>query len=414
MDPSINASPQSLPTQKSPPFLALSDFMAQATPGSEATNTSDKPASPGVDSAPAGRVGDSEQNPPSQNETRPETSVEARAETPRRVSRETRSQDAEPRPSTQKDDTPPPTDWLATRQQLLPRKSQGKKGDWIRGWSQAVSNHGEETYCGCSEPIENGTGFSRGRKPKTSTQLADNVRAILQRTASPSSSTHKTKPSTPATPADPEVCRHCLRPPSPPLSTRGSPSRRAADRLGPPFLPGTLTKRFSELFLRVRNSRSSSPPPGAIKSTARRGKHTPDPEPEAPWPEECQPRWAATGPGHKRLLVRPSSQPVSAPVQGTGAGEKVKSGRVRASGDGGGRGWFSKGHSRSRTKGSFLPTTSMGVRAPISPPSSSSGDIDGISDSDAEGPRMPGLSRSMSRLQRAAAMLQRATTRSKD
>ncbi|KAK4038735.1 hypothetical protein C8A01DRAFT_37300 [Parachaetomium inaequale] len=431
MDLASNASPRSVPTPQSPAPLALSEFMAQTTPCSDTTTPSDKPALPQHVSRPAGGVEEPKQAP---------VRDEPRAETPQQPPKKTQPQETQPPPPT-KDDTPPPTDWLATRQQLLPRRNQGKKADWIRGWSQAVSSHGEQTYCACSEPIES-SGISRGRKAKTSAQLADNVRAILQRTSSPSSNNPKTKSTTPVTP-EPEVCRHCNRPPSPPPDPKAgrgggssSKSRTSGGGGGKLNSPGgggggsssLLGKRFSELFMRVRRPSSLS----RSKRDAAESRNN-----MASWPEDCQPRWATTAQGEKRFLAtaaaasaaaRPPSQPVSAPAQGSAsasasASAMPKSKVVQSPPPGGGK-YFSAAAAARR----LLPAAAAaaannnnningaggGVRAAgLAPSSSSSAGLDGISDSDADAPR-PGLSRSMSRLQRAAALLQRATTRSKD
>ncbi|KAK3310116.1 uncharacterized protein B0T15DRAFT_25023 [Chaetomium strumarium] len=348
MDQFGNASPTSVPTPQSPPApMALSEFMAQTAPFSDTTNASDtSPLPPGV-SKPEGAEElsrASEQDKP-ESQTTPE---------------EQQQPPALQAPSCSPDSSPPPIDWLATRQQLLPRRNQGKKADWIRGWSQAVSMHGEETYCACSETVES----SRGRKGKTS-DLAGNVRAMLQRAGSPSNNK-------PATPFEPGLCRNCSRPASPPPSTGTS---LAGEKYG---LAGgrRFSKRVSELLMRVR-----SPRPATWRSKSEHHKRgdsggasakmawLPDPE--------CQPRWATTGHGQKRFLVRPPSQPVPAPA--SAPAHKARSMDIFP------------GHARRRSN----------LYAPSSE----------TSDSDA--PR-PGLSRSMSRLQRAAALLQRATSRPKD
>ncbi|KAH6853719.1 hypothetical protein B0I37DRAFT_13969 [Chaetomium sp. MPI-CAGE-AT-0009] len=409
MDLSSSASPRSVPTPQSPAPLALSEFMAQATPYSDTTNPSDKPALSQDISRPVGAAAEPKQAP---------VREEPRTVTPQPSSpQETQIQETRPPPA-REDTTPPPTDWLATRQQLLPRRNQGRKADWIRGWSQAVSSYGEETYCACSETIE-ARGANRGRKAKTSAQLADNVRAILQRAASPSSTINnssKSKPTTPATP-EPEVCRLCSRPPSTIAGANGSSSRGSSKFHSPGrglSLPGK--RFFSELLLRVRRSSSSR------SKSAAAAAHNRDAEIRnmASWPEDCQPRWATTsGPGQKRFLVRPSSQPVSAPVQGTGAAaavaaaaQKLKSPPTQGAAAGGYFVW------KSRARGKLLPTlagTNGGVAgsgAGLGAASSSS-DLGGSSDSNPDAHR-PGLSGSFSRLQRAAALLQRATARSKD
>ena len=291
-------------------------------------------------------------------------------------------------PLTQQE-SPPPTDWLATRQQLLPRRNQGRKADWIRGWSQAVSDHGETAYCACSETVEAG---NRGRKGRTS-DIAGNVRAILQRTTSPTHTkstpaiTTTTTTTIPATP-EPEICPNCSRPPSPPETP--SPTLGSHLSSARPLSHGgrTLAKRVGELFARVRRGRSSS---SAHKRDAEIRRLA--------WPVECQPRWATTGQGQKRFLVRPPSQPVSAPTAPGGGGGAHKAQSMDYFAAGGG----ARSHSRGRISAGGVGGGGAHMR-----PSSS--EMDGGSDSEAV---PPGLARSMSRLRRAAALLQRATTRSK-
>ncbi|KAK3337464.1 hypothetical protein B0T19DRAFT_74212 [Cercophora scortea] len=88
--------------------------------------------------------------------------------------------------------------WLETRSQLLPGKNSDKKTDWIRGWSQAVSLHGENTYCACSETLAP----NRSWKGKT-TELKTGVRAILL----PQQKS--------AVSLELNACRYCSRQPSP-------------------------------------------------------------------------------------------------------------------------------------------------------------------------------------------------------
>ncbi|KAK4251929.1 hypothetical protein C7999DRAFT_10535, partial [Corynascus novoguineensis] len=425
MDISSNTTPRSVPTPQSQAPLALSEFMAQPTPYSESTNSTDGPAPPQAIAGPSEAVEGPEQG---------RGRDEQRRETPQRSPLETRPQGTQEASSTQ-GESPPHTDWLATRQQLLPRRNQGKKADWIRGWSQAVSSHGEETYCACSEPIENGSAIHRGRKAKTSAQLADNVRAILQRAGSPVSNT-KSKPAASTTPEPQQVCRHCSRPPSPPPSTTaggrgrdGSSSRASSKVRSPGSAARNLGKRFSGLLTRMRRLSSSphtSKSAAAMPAIARNARGPEDYKSSSSsdnniiWPEDCQPRWATTRPGQRRCLVRPPSQPFSAPVQGTPSkfGKLLTPRKTQPRDE---AGYFAR---RSRSWGRILPRTTTsthgagvrrGLGAPLSPSSSSSSlsDLDGVVDSDGDMAR-PGLSRSMSRLQRAAALLQRATARSKD
>lgn len=354
MDHSSNTSPWTTP--QSPAPLALSEYMAQATPCSDTTHPSEKPAlSTDV----------------KEQEVVEEPNQALVPDTPRTSTPQLQPEEKpSPPPSHQEGDIP--ADWLATRQQLLPRRAQGKRADWIRGWSQAVSNHGDEAYCACSETME--SSHNRGRKSK-SMDLAGNVRAILQRTSSPSSPIKS-----PATDSsEPEVCRNCNRPPSPGPSTAADSASTLSEK-SHAYRTRNLGKRLSNLLTRVRPLRS--------KSTARKCEHA---VLNMTWNEEYQPQWATTGQGEKRLLVRPPSQPVSAPVGGTMP--KSREGRDFFGG-------IRNSHSRGR-----IPTN-----APADAGPSSSG-LEGVTDSDA--PR-GGMSRSPSRLQRAAALLQRATGRPKD
>ena len=359
MDVSSNTSPRSLQTPQSPAPLALSEFMAQTTPCSDTTSPSDKPPSPR----------DGSRLKPGEEPKQTAAPSEPQATIPTQQSEDT------PPPPLAQHDSPPPTDWLATRQQLLPRRNQGRKADWIRGWSQAVSDHGEATYCACSETVEAG---NRGRKGRTS-DIAGNVRAILQRTTTPTHNKPATATTTPATPES-EVCPNCSRPPSPPEPA--SPSIGSNLSSSRPLSRGgrSLAKRVGELFARVRHGRSSS----AHKRDAEIRRLA--------WPEECQPRWATTGQGQKRFLVRPPSQPVSAPTAPVAA-HKSQSMDYFAT----------RSHSRGRISAGGVGGSGGALR-----PSSS--ELDEVTDS---GAVPPGLARSMSRLRRAAALLQRAMNRSK-
>ncbi|KAL2184258.1 hypothetical protein L209DRAFT_781845 [Thermothelomyces heterothallicus CBS 203.75] len=426
MDISSRASPRSLPNPRNPEPLALSDFVAQTTPCSDATGPTDEPAMSRSATRPSGPADEPKQAP---------VRDERRVKTPQQPPHEIRPQETQAPSSAQEEDSPPPTDWLATRQQLLPRRSQGKKADWIRGWSQAVSSHGDETYCACSESIENGAANHRGRKAKTSVQLADNVRAILQRAGSPSSNS-KSKLATPPIPEPREVCPYCSRPPSPPPSStaggRGNSSSRASSKLhSPGSAARAVGKRFSQLLMRVRWL-SSSPRASKSATAAAAARNARNPgiscsrssSDNVVWPENCQPPWVTTRQGQSRCLARPASQPLSAPVQGMGVGitgtpQKSRGLMMRKPRPLREGGNFAR---RRRSWARILPDISIrgaGARrrleAPLSPSTSSSSlsDLAGVLDSNGDLAR-PGLSRSMSRLQRAAALLQRTTARSKD
>ncbi|KAL2165203.1 hypothetical protein VTH06DRAFT_499 [Thermothelomyces fergusii] len=410
MDISSHASPRSFPVPQHPAPLALSDFLAQAVPRSDATGPTDEPAMSRSATRPSGSADEPRQVPA---RDRP------RVKTPQQPPHEKRlQQEKRAPPSAQEEDSPPPTDWLATRQQLLPRRNQGKKADWIRGWSQAVSSHGDETYCACSESVENGAASHRGRKPnKTSVQLADNVRAILQRAGSPSSPNGNSKLAAPPAPEPREVCPYCSRPPSPPPPPPG----RAGSKLhSPGSAARAIGKRFSRLLARVcRSSSSPYASESAAATAARKGrnrgiygsgssKSSSSGGDNVVWPENCQPPWATTRPGQSRRLARPASQPLPTPV---GLGTRQKSSRGPSA-------------RRPLSWGRMWPdgsTRGAGARrrfkVPLSPsPSSSSSslsDLVGVVDSKGD-PARHGLSRSASRLQRAAALLQRTTAASKD
>ncbi|KAK3906712.1 hypothetical protein C8A05DRAFT_11579, partial [Staphylotrichum tortipilum] len=301
-------------------------------------------------------------------------------------------------------DTPPPTDWLSTRQQLLPRRNQGKKADWIRGWSLAVTNHGADAYCACSSTVETSL---HGRKGGRTSDLAGNVRAILQRAGSPATNhannnnNYYNKPT--ATTPEPDLCPNCAHPPPPPTGTPGALSCCDPACDGPVSHVGrSFSKRVSALLTRVRAAR-----PGHDRRCKSAPKET-DAETRKTaatggsgggWPETCQPRWATAEQGQKRFLVRPPSQPVSAPAP-------AKSHSLD---------YFAR-HSHSRGKaapgggGGAGPGGGGGGNGAVGPTLS---ELDGLSDSDV--PRTAaGLARSMSRLQRAAALLQRATSRPRE
>ncbi|KAK4105842.1 hypothetical protein N658DRAFT_135486 [Parathielavia hyrcaniae] len=402
MELSSSASPQS------PAPLALSELMAQITPRSDTTHPSDRPASIKQTSRP-----DAE-NEPTQSLVPDE---------PQTPSAQLPSQETSPPLSTE--DEAPPTDWLATRQQLLPRRNQGKKADWIRGWSAAVSSHGDAAYCGCSEPMESCSisSDSRGRKGKTSAQFADSVRAAIQTVVHPSShNSHKkaavttTTITAPSSPGPPPLCPHCSRPSSnpPPSTSPTSTSSGSSTSTSNNRFSKNFTKRIiSGLLMRVRRPSRSQSAPKRDAGDVR----------NMPWPDDHHPRWPRTAPGQKTFLARPASQPLSAPVS-----TPVEKLRSFSRGDGGVRGgspgdrvlsWFGREALLGRGRGdnnnrNVNDGRSGGARrVGGSGSSSTSSDLDGIIDSGRHH-RRPGLSRSMSRLQRAAALLQRAANRPKD
>ena len=325
-----------LPSYTPTPPLALSEFMAQTAPISASTPPSDPAAlTPGASNTEAAgeMMRDPEQH-------------KLRAQPPQHQLR---------RPPTPPDT--PPTDWLATRSQLLPRRNQGNKADWIRGWSEAVSVHGDETYCACSEMIDCTKGRSR-RKRRTAV-IAVRVRAILHGAARPGGD--KTSATAVAVAPQPQLCRNCSRPPSPPLSSTTS---HGSDKLG-----ARSARWLSGLVTRVRPRRP--------------GRHAREEDTETPggaWPENCQPRWATGTTCQKRLLVKPTTTDTH-PAQ-----EK-----------------------KTRGVAALWPGRTRAAKMASPPTHSSDSELSGLSSSDSgAAPRG-----TMSRLQRAAALLQR-TARPKD
>ncbi|GAB1310386.1 hypothetical protein MFIFM68171_00596 [Madurella fahalii] len=222
-----------------------------------------------------------------------------------------------------------PVDWLATRSQLLPRRNQGNRADWVRGWSEAVGVHGEETYCACSETVA-GNKVWKGR----TSGLASNVRAIL---AGPANK--------PTASSEPDLCRNCSRPPSSLPSTATSPaSEHSGLQRGQSF-----SRKLNSFFMRVKSRHSRSGHGGSAEFH------------NILWPENYQPKWAT---GQRRFLVRPPSQQKSHSMD------------------------IFPGHNRNH-----INATSSG----------SSSDSDALR-------AASGLSRSMTRLKRAAALLQRSNT----
>ncbi|KAK4116446.1 hypothetical protein N656DRAFT_794755 [Canariomyces notabilis] len=291
--------------------LALAQFIAQ-TSCSGYTNFHDEPLSkPGVEDS----IRAVEQDTP-------------RTESPQRPPQR------EQTPTTDREQDAPPVDWLATRYQLLPRRNQGRKADWICAWSEAVSAHGETTYCACSEPVDGDT-----VSKKRSSGLAGNVKAILQ------VKSHGDKP---AADLEQDICEHCCRPAPPP---GGNPASSVGERLRLPR-GRSFTRKMSSLLerLKARQSRHGRGPSAEV------GNQT--------WPKDYQPEWATV---QRRALVKPPSPTV----------EKSRS----------------------------MDIFPLFNRPRIATPSSES---TGLSDSDM--PRATeGLSRSMSRLKRAAALLQRTS-----
>ncbi|KAK4184040.1 hypothetical protein QBC35DRAFT_68927 [Podospora australis] len=227
------------------------------------------------------------------------------------------------------------SDWLATRQQLLPSRNQGKKADWIRGWSESVDAHGMDTYCACSEPVD-GPRRGKGRK----IELTEGVRSILQSAASSSKTAVSSDEAI-------DVCRNCSRHPDVPADSDAG--RPAADNKSKSPLSQSFGKKVYELLKRVKPNRMSS-------------AHKRDAEIRQMTRPNSQPRWLSA----QRLAASTPTTP--RPVE------------------------------KSRSMDIFPGRRP--AQAVITPSS------DSFSDSDA--PRGGvAVSKSMSRLQRAAALLQR-------
>lgn len=224
------------------------------------------------------------------------------------------------------------SEWLATRQQLLPSRNQGKKADWIRGWSEGVGAHGTETYCACSEPVDG------PRRLKGKRSDITGVKMILQSVASASRTEVGSDVAV-------DICRNCSR--IPPSSADSDANRVAADTKQKSPLSQGFGKVY-DLIRRVKPNRMSS-------------AHKRDAEIRQMTRPNSQPRWLSA----QRLAASTPTPP---------AVEKSRSMDVFPS---------------------RRPT-----QAPITP------SPDSYSDSDA--PRGgAAVSKSMSRLQRAAALLQR-------
>ncbi|KAK0748233.1 hypothetical protein B0T21DRAFT_18961 [Apiosordaria backusii] len=133
------------------------------------------------------------------------------------------------------------SDWLSTRQQLLPSRNQGKKADWIRGWSEGVGM--AETYCVCSE-IMDGASAERGRKK----EATDGSKGKVRRPGSVAKGDARLEVE--------DLCRNCSRPPSPPPEEDGS--TRAGSESGK-IRPGLgFGRKVTDLLRRVKPNRMSS------------------------------------------------------------------------------------------------------------------------------------------------------------
>ncbi|KAK3362228.1 hypothetical protein B0T25DRAFT_561312 [Lasiosphaeria hispida] len=149
-----------------------------------------------------------------------------------------------------------PTDWLATRSQLRPSRNQGNKADWIRGWSEAVSQHGDNTYCACSNSlsVKDLSWTIKGG------EIKGGVRAIL-RGKKPTASTPSSNIKPISSASEPDICCICSRLPSPPATP--TPSLKG-DKMEPQKKYG-LGRTINGLFRRAKAV------PGRRKDSHERG-----------------------------------------------------------------------------------------------------------------------------------------------
>jgi hypothetical protein len=313
--------------------------------------------------------------------------------------RDTRATPPTPPYSADEDLPPPPVDWLATRSQLLPRRNQGNKADWIRGWSAAVSSHGNETYCACSEAFEtsiylassssSSSSKSGGKRRISLGRKASGIVTAVREILLPRSGLNNLKPSGP-----PQVCPNCSRPPSPPTSIPSSSIFSASEKLSESIQLGTsrLTKRVSIIF-KTASDRARNLGSGRRSSSQQqvpRYRHRDDHDE----PIAYQPRWATATQGNNSNSNRRSLPPVNrsrtqpiAQRKSHGSLLDVFS-KMKGGGEAGGR----------------VPQTSSTRRHTLS----------GLSElSDSDNSDFPshggaGLAKRLSRLQRAAALLHRS------
>ncbi|KAK4181660.1 hypothetical protein QBC36DRAFT_67054 [Triangularia setosa] len=224
------------------------------------------------------------------------------------------------------------SDWLSTRQQLLPSRNQGKKADWIRGWSEGVGM--AETYCVCSEIMDGDRGEKGSKK-----EAAEGNKCRVQGSG-------------PAIKGDArleaeDICRNCSRPPSPPPEEDGSTRAGSENSKSPPGLG--FGKKVTDLLRRVKPNKMSS-------------AHKRDAEIRELTRPNSQPKWLS----NQRLTSTPTSRPAQKSLSMD-----------------------------------IFPGRRPTAQAVIAPPSDSS-----LTDSSAAPRPRPG--RMSSRLQRAAALLQRS------
>ncbi|KAK4672900.1 hypothetical protein QC763_107104 [Podospora pseudopauciseta] len=182
---------------------------------------------------------------------------------------------------TQEQRNTPPTpqetsnpDWLSTRQQLLPSRNQGKKADWIRGWSEGVGM--AETYCQCSEIMEV-DGGEKGRKKEAAERNKSKAQGFGP------------TPNGDARQEAEDVCRNCSRPPSPPPEEDGSRAGSENSKMRPGLGFG---KKVTDLLRRVKPNRMGS-------------AHKRDAEIRELTRPKSQPKWLS----NQRLVSTPTPRP---------------------------------------------------------------------------------------------------------
>ncbi|KAK0734059.1 hypothetical protein B0T26DRAFT_50862 [Lasiosphaeria miniovina] len=143
-------------------------------------------------------------------------------------------------------------EWQATRSQLLPSRNHGKRAEWIRGWSDEVSSLGEGTYCACSDTTntigENNEGPA-GSDGKNGNTKSSGVRDMFSKGTLPTSDRNSLSVSDPEL----DVCRNCNRLPPPALG--GTLSAPTGDKVddSAALRPGRgLGRKMGDLFRRVK------------------------------------------------------------------------------------------------------------------------------------------------------------------
>lgn len=183
------------PRRSSPPTpfppLALSDFLSQQ-PFSSYDNDDDR-VDIRPDTAPTKDEGIPSHQLLSENETTDAGPELLRSKSP--DSQEARAISSQPY-------DPLIVNWQSKRSQLPPSRNIGKKGDWIRSWSEAVGVYGATAYCACSDTCS--------AKKAGERELKSRIRNILQR------KTPLQEP--PSVKTEPIICHNCSRPSSPAVS----------------------------------------------------------------------------------------------------------------------------------------------------------------------------------------------------